>query len=178
MISGNHRPKLLTVDEAIRRRMNLIPFTVNFRHPVDRRDKQLKEKLRKEWGGILQWMVEGCLKWQRDGLRPPLAVTNATEAYLGEQDALGRWLEERTEKNVNSQTSPLELYQDFRRWAEAAKEPWCSEGQFSQRLVERGFERGKGHGGVRFFRMRFKQQTKVPKFQGKLVAMPNKHSVG
>ena len=79
---------------------------------------------------------------------------------------------------MNSETAPQELYQDFVRWAEAANERWCSLSQFSQRLVERGYERGKGHAGARFFRMRFKQPTKVPKFQGKLVAMSNKHFVG
>ena len=29
------------------------------------------EKLKAEWPGILAWMIEGCLEWQKEGLRPP-----------------------------------------------------------------------------------------------------------
>jgi putative DNA primase/helicase len=43
MISGNHRPKIRNVDEAMTRRMNLIPFAVTI--PVDQRDKNLSKKL-------------------------------------------------------------------------------------------------------------------------------------
>ena len=50
MIAGNHKPSLRSVDEAIRRRMHLIPFTVTI--PPDERDGQLVEKLKDEWGGI------------------------------------------------------------------------------------------------------------------------------
>jgi len=87
MISGNHRPRLRNVDEAMRRRFHLVPFAVTI--PPDKRDKKLADKLRAEWGGILQWAVERCLKWQSEGLRPPRAVTEATEDYLQGQDTLG-----------------------------------------------------------------------------------------
>src|SRR5690606_25974113 len=66
-IAGNHRPALRNVDEAMRRRMHLIPFTVTI--PPDRRDGKLGEKLLAERNGILAWMLEGCLAWQREGLK-------------------------------------------------------------------------------------------------------------
>jgi putative DNA primase/helicase len=47
VIAGNHRPTLRTVDEAIRRRLNLIPFTVTI--PPAERDPELTEKLKAEW---------------------------------------------------------------------------------------------------------------------------------
>ena len=50
-IAGNHRPRLRSVDEAIRRRFNLIPFTVAI--PPDERNKELAEQLKAEWSGIL-----------------------------------------------------------------------------------------------------------------------------
>jgi putative DNA primase/helicase len=37
--AGNHKPKLRTVDEAIRRRFNLIPFAVTI--PAEERDPDL-----------------------------------------------------------------------------------------------------------------------------------------
>jgi putative DNA primase/helicase len=73
IIAGNHKPSLLTVDEAIRRRVNLIPFTVTI--PAAERDKDLPDKLREEWPGILKWAIEGCLQWRKYGLAAPMAVT-------------------------------------------------------------------------------------------------------
>src|SRR6185437_4865978 len=62
VIAGNHKPGLRSVNEAIRRRFNLIPFTVTI--PADERDEMLSDRLREEWPGILAWMVEGCVDWQ------------------------------------------------------------------------------------------------------------------
>jgi putative DNA primase/helicase len=51
-ISGNHKPSLRSVDEAIRRRFNLIPFTLTI--PPEERDLELGNKLKAEltfWRG-------------------------------------------------------------------------------------------------------------------------------
>src|SRR5215212_1033436 len=92
IIAGNHKPGLRSVDEAIRRRFNLIPFTVTI--PPSERDPDLAERLKAEWGGILSWMIEGCLEWQHIGLAPPEVVTTATAAYLEAEDALAAWLDD------------------------------------------------------------------------------------
>ena len=48
MIAGNHEPALARVDDATRRRFNIIPF---IRKP-EKTDKEVLEKLRLEWPGI------------------------------------------------------------------------------------------------------------------------------
>jgi len=58
VIAGNHRPGLRSVDEAIRRRFNLVPFATTI--PSEERDPELTEKLRNEWPGILAWLIQGC----------------------------------------------------------------------------------------------------------------------
>jgi putative DNA primase/helicase len=95
MIAGNHKPRLRSVDEAIRRRFHLIPFAVTI--PEADRDKDLSEKLKPEWSAILRWMVDGCLKWQEIGLSPQQAVIDATAAYLETEDTIATWIEERWE---------------------------------------------------------------------------------
>ena len=50
VIAGNHRPGLRSVDEAIRRRFNLVPFTVHI--PPTERDERLAERLKEEWPGV------------------------------------------------------------------------------------------------------------------------------
>jgi putative DNA primase/helicase len=141
VISGNHRPGLRSVDEAMRRRMNLVPFSVTI--PIKKRDPKLAEKLRAEWGGIFAWAVEGCLAWQRVGLAPPKAVTSATDDYMAAEDALGRWLEERTIKAANARAGSSGLFHDWRQWAENAGEYVGSQKRFSQSLEARGYTLGK-----------------------------------
>src|SRR5438874_9059142 len=100
IIAGNHRPGLRSVDEAIRRRFHLIPFTVTI--PAEHRDEALPERLREEWPGILSWMIDGALDWQERGIAPPACVDEATEAYLAAEDAFGTWIDERCCREINA----------------------------------------------------------------------------
>ncbi len=53
-------------EEAIWRRVKLAPFEVTIAEAD--RDEHLGEKLQAEDAGILNWMIEGCLRWrQREG---------------------------------------------------------------------------------------------------------------
>jgi putative DNA primase/helicase len=107
-IAGNHTPGLRSVDEAIRRRLRLVPFKVTI--PPAERDHTLAEQLAEEWSGILDWMIEGCLEWQRHGLQEPPAVQQATTAYLASEDALGTWMEECCSLDPNTKGSSSALY--------------------------------------------------------------------
>ena len=138
VIAGNHRPGLRNVDEAIRRRFNLIPFAIRIA-PEDR-DHNLPDKLKAEWAGILAWAVEGCLEWQRIGLSPPPAVVEATHEYLGAEDAPGNWLDECCIQHGTLHTSSAALFGSWKGWADAAGEHVGSQKGFSQRLAAKGFE--------------------------------------
>lgn len=91
-IVGNHAPALANVDDAARRRFNIVPFTVKPKNP----DRQLEEKLQTEWPAILNWMVEGCLAWRSSGLQQPESVRAATAEYFSQQDLTRQWLDECT----------------------------------------------------------------------------------
>ena len=138
MISGNHKPGLRSVDEAIRRRFNLVPFTVTI--PPNARDKDLGEKLKAEWPGILSWMIEGCVEWQKIGLAPPAVVITATEQYLQAEDAIKQWLDECCRKDPAAWTSFGILFECWKKWAEAMGEYVVSSKRFSQKLEDHGFE--------------------------------------
>jgi hypothetical protein len=118
MIAGNHKPSLRNVDEAVRRRFNLVPFTVTI--PKSERDPDLPQKLEAEWPGILVWAIQGCLEWQRIGLAPPPAVLDATEGYLADEDAIGRFLDERCETgDMLAMEEVKELFASWRDWCNA-----------------------------------------------------------
>jgi putative DNA primase/helicase len=121
-IAGNHRPGLRSVDEAIRRRVNLIPFAVTI--PAEERDGELTEKLKAEWPGILAWIVAGCLKWQSEGLAAPEAVTAATAEYLNSEDAIAAWIEERCERDVKRGQAQAPYSRRGRRGHRRPAKPW------------------------------------------------------
>ena len=102
LIAGNHKPGLRSVDEAIRQRFNLIPFTVTI--PPKERDEKLPEKLKAELPGILQWMIDGCASWRERGLAPPEIVTAATAEYLNAEDAIAAWLDEEAQRDPCKKT--------------------------------------------------------------------------
>ena len=145
LIAGNHRPGLRNVDEAIRRRFNLVPFAVKI--PAEKRDKDLPEKLKAEWPGILAWAIKGCLAWQADGLKPPPAVVAATEEYLGAEDGAGNWLEDCCIEHAGLHTGAGALYGSWKAWAEQTGEHVGSQKSFSQRLIGKGFEARRLHDG-------------------------------
>ncbi|MEF9387777.1 phage/plasmid primase, P4 family [Ralstonia solanacearum species complex bacterium KE056] len=150
-VAGNHKPAIRNIDEAMKRRLHLIPFTVTV--PPERRDKHLQQKLLAERDGILAWAVQGCLDWQRLGrLDPPQQVLDATEEYFEAEDALGRWLDERCVREANAKSLTAELFNDWKPWAEAAGEFAGSQKRFADLLLTRGVEKWRNTAGLRGFR--------------------------
>jgi putative DNA primase/helicase len=135
VVAGNHKPAIRNVDEAMRRRIHLIPFTVTI--PVSERDQQLTEKLIAELPGILAWAIVGCMEWQNQGLNPSESVRSATQEYLAAEDVLGRWMEENTVLGQQYFSSSSALYDDWRQWCEVNREYVGSQKQFSQKLEQR-----------------------------------------
>ena len=142
LIVGNHAPVLHNVDEAARRRFNVIPFTFKPEKP----DRQLEEKLKAEWPRILTWMIEGCLDWQASGLTRPEVVRAATEDYFEAQDVMGQWLAERCEIGAGFFELAGPLYKDWSAFADGNGEPPGSAKSFGTEMARRGFRAAKKHG--------------------------------
>ena len=150
LMSGNHKPAIRNIDEAMRRRMHLIPFEVTI--PRERRDPQLQGNLLKERDGILVCALEGCLLWQRMGVCPPKSVQDATSEYFEGEDAMGGWIEERCVLATNAKALTAELFNDWKQWAESAGEFVGSQRRFADLLITRGLEKWRNSVGLRGFR--------------------------
>lgn len=150
LIAGNHKPGLRDVDEAMRRRLHLIPFTVTI--PPEKRDKELSEKLLAERDSILAWAIAGCLEWQELGLRPPESVLSATEEYFSDQDTLQRWINEKCIIDNTATAGTTELYASWKVWAEACQEYVGTVRRFSDSISQRGFSKWRQPGGRQGFR--------------------------
>jgi putative DNA primase/helicase len=146
-IVGNYKPALQNVDDALRRRFNIIPFT---RKP-DKPDRELESKLRAEWPEILRWMIEGCIDWSANGLVRPESIVTATNDYFEEQDLFGHWLEECCDvdrENQHKWESATALLESWRNYSEAAGERPATTRSMSSALVSRGFGKKRVTGGA------------------------------
>jgi putative DNA primase/helicase len=137
LIAGNSKPSLRNVDEAIRRRFVLVPFTVTI--PVADRDPNLPEKLKTEWPAILRWTIEGYVEWKRIGLKVPDSVRRATEDYLAEQDTLGEWITDHVKTDPNAFTLTRDLFKSWKDWCEDRNLAAGAATAFSESLKERGY---------------------------------------
>jgi putative DNA primase/helicase len=151
MFLGNHKPVLHNVDDAARRRFHIIPLN----HKPSAPDKELPEKLKAEYGGILHWAIQGCLDWRTNGLCVPKVVKLETEAYFADQDTFGQWLAECTTRKYETTGEPAaRLFTSWKSWAQLQGEDPGTAKRFAERLSVAGFRKVKdvpGHRGQRGF---------------------------
>ena len=141
IIAGNHRPGLRSVDEAIRRRLHLIPFSVTI--PAEERDTDLPDKLKAELPGILAWMIQGCFDWQRIGLAPPKVVTDATASYLEAEDALAAWIDDSCERDPQAWESLVARCQLMQQLGEGLAGVACKRQERVYRYCQTIFRRSR-----------------------------------
>jgi putative DNA primase/helicase len=153
---ANHKPVVVGTDEAIWRRIRLVPFTVTV--PPEERDKELREKLLCELPGILAWAVRGCLEWQRDGLGEPEAVSTATADYRREMDVMADFIEEDCVLGEHETADAGLLYSTFQAWSEKNGEEVLTQKKFGTQLRERGFEAAKKKGRRCWLGLRLRQE--------------------
>jgi P4 family phage/plasmid primase-like protien len=150
-LAANHKPAIVGTDNAIWRRLRLVPFTEAI--PEPQQDRLLGNKLRRELPGILNWALEGCLLWCQEGLAPPEEVTIATRTYRDEQDTLAGFLQDCCQTGDEKKVTTKDLYADYRRWCDDNGETALSQKALATRLAERGFSGGhRGTNGQRWWR--------------------------
>lgn len=147
VIVGNHKPSFRSVDDAIKRRLHLIPFTTVI--PASEKDPMLPAKLKAEAAGILQWMIEGCLEWENEGLKPPAIVKESTEQYLGDEDSLQQWIDDCCDLNRAGFTTSKALFYSWSKWCELSGEYVGTMKRLMAKLESRGIATGQKFKGAR-----------------------------
>ena len=148
-LSTNHKPEIRGTDNAIWRRIRLIPWSVTI--PAAEQDKKLPEKLHGELPGVLAWIVRGGLEWRRGGLRAPEEVRWATVEYRTEMDVLAAFLDECCILRSDAMAFAKALYTAYKEWCEANGEHAEKQRRFGMRLTERGLRREKVGGLFRWY---------------------------
>ena len=134
-MATNHLPIIRGTDDGIWRRIKIIPFNIQI--PKEKVDKKLEYKLKAEYTGILNWIVQGAIMWQQEGLEDPEAVTKVIEAYRAEMDPLDAFLEECCTTGQNYSIKAREMYDAYHEWAKESEEYKMSLNKFGREMSKK-----------------------------------------
>lgn len=135
----NHKPIVKGTDEGIWRRIKLIPFLAYI--PEDKQDLQLPVKLKEEVSGILNWMVEGCLLWQKEGLKDVDSVRKSNNDYRSEMDISLPFLTECCNINPLAKVELKELYNEYQYFCTENDEYKLKKRTFTREMEGKGFKK-------------------------------------
>lgn len=145
----NHLPRITSNnDDAIWRRMRVIPFSVTI--PEEERDPKLGERLKLSADAILTWAYEGYRQYEESGMNPPAAVSIATEKYRADSDDFGRFIRSKIDtSDATARTLRGTLWNAWQEWCRAEDVPVGSQGDF-YREMEKNYSTKKSN-GARYF---------------------------
>ncbi len=142
----NHKPLVSGTDEAIWRRIQLVPWEVEI--PAADQDPELGEKLKLELDAVLAFLIGGYGAYKAGGLATPAKVTTATAGYRAESDALARFIEQGCETGSALSCRSAGLFRTWCRWCEDEGEEHGTQTAFSNELANRGFDKEKTRTGA------------------------------
>jgi putative DNA primase/helicase len=150
LLVTNHLPKVSGDDEAIWRRLRVVPFNVSFRNSPD---TSLGERLRGEADDILAWAIEGWRQYQARGLAEPESVRVATGDYRKSNDAVARFIDDICTLAPHVHVGHRELFSAWRSWCADTGELPGTERDFGAAIQAHGHmarrtKIGKRYGGI------------------------------
>jgi len=139
----NFSPEMSADDDAIWRRVVRVPFEMVV--PEGERDTNIKSQLKDDQDcvdAVLTWAIEGCLKYQKDGLPIPGEIKKRTLELRNEMDALGKFLQEETKPGKAFPSSAI--YSSYETWCEENGENLLTMKEFKASMEKRGYVWKKG----------------------------------
>lgn len=125
----NGRPRISGDDDGIWRRIRIVLFPRQFRLPHQSPSPHLLEPIKgiertllEESPGILNWAIEGALRWLEAGtLVTPNAMKEAVEDYRRSANPFGEWMAERLDTGpewADHLEHASTLFDDYKKWCE------------------------------------------------------------
>jgi putative DNA primase/helicase len=148
----NHLPVITGTDEAIWRRIRLIPWSVRIAECDRLPQAEIVAALVTEGPGILRWLLEGLADWQQDHHWVADEVVCATNSYRADQDRLCRFLEDCCEMGARYAVGVAEFYTAYENWVEQNGEETLGKLRIGKLLRLRGIrQEPRGHDRMRFW---------------------------
>ena len=150
--------------------------------PLEKEDKSLPAKLQGEAAGILNWMIKGCLEWQKQGLSEPESVREATRDFRSEMDPIGDFITERCNQGADLRERTTKLFTDYKQWSDQegvpVEERVANETQFGTLLTQRGIVAKKTRGVMVRLQIGLKQQKEPEPAPAGPEASPDESQAG
>ena len=143
----NHLPRVNALDEALWRRLRLLPFPVII--PAEKQVKNYENILKEELPGILNWFIQGHKMWREEGLgAPSFKMTEAATAYQALSDSVGRFVIDECALSPTSEIGAGMLYTLYKSWCDTNNERPLSGAAFKERILQRGLEQRRSAKGL------------------------------
>jgi P4 family phage/plasmid primase-like protien len=136
-VTTNHKPYVSDQSEGAWRRIRMVPF-LN-RVSGNQIDYGLENKLMSEASGILNWLIRGCLMWQKERLNPSLAIERSSSEYRRESDVFGLFISECCKEGPEEKVDQQSLFHSWRKWCIENGHQVGSKRTLTIRLETRGF---------------------------------------
>ncbi|MEX2214985.1 MAG: phage/plasmid primase, P4 family [Phycisphaeraceae bacterium] len=153
----NNLPHLTEITPAVLRRIRVVPFLFT----VHKEDKKLLRTLKLEAPGILNWLMKGCLDWQREGMGIAAAIDRATGHYRIDIDPVGVFVEARCERAKGHWVATADLMSSLEQWCADVGYEMPENHAISQRLRSIGFRSKQRNAGRGWQGIRLRESTKV-----------------
>jgi putative DNA primase/helicase len=135
----NHKPIIRGTDNAIWRRVRLIPWGVRISDKDKLPQDEVVKYLREESPAILNWLLEGL----RDTLDNPTweagEVKSATDDYRHDQDCLSGFLDSECEAGAKYKAATVETYQAYDAYCRGINEEPYKTRTFMKMMKDREY---------------------------------------
>lgn len=148
VIMGTNRiPRVNAFDDGMWRRVELVKFVAKF--VGDDADRTLKDRLKKQLPGILNWVVEGAQMYLENGKKfeVPETVKADTLEWKSNEDKIGAFLDTAITKRSDGKIKLTEFRKRYSDWCDERGYYVEAERELRKKLEDRAIEFGKVIGG-------------------------------
>lgn len=136
-VDSNYMPYFKYYDNAIERRVVIIPFNKTFNE--NDRDKELADKLYADKKYVMKWLIQGAYMYYNHGLKEPESVKEAISSFKRSSDSVGSFIEDKVLRQYGKKIKSSELYRKYSRYCFDNDFDTLGSKSFSQEMQKRGF---------------------------------------
>ena len=144
MLATNDIPQMDAADDALFRRVIIIPFERVF--TKEEQDRSLADKLKAEAEGILAWMVRGAIDWYAGGLATPHRIASIVDGIRRDMDPVAQFLDEACILGSSHETTAAALHAAYMTWAYRHGLAHCDSRNFGKIIAKKGLRSRKSTG--------------------------------
>lgn len=148
VVDTNYDPNFQRFDDAIKRRIVIIPFTKKFEGTA--RDNDLPQKLQDDCRYVLKWLIDGAYKYYKNGLHEPPIIQAATAQYCAESDSVRSFLDNATTFEQGCLIKSSALHEAYVEYCYLNSFEPLDNKPFSQSLSKKGIEKKLKNSGTYF----------------------------